>query len=82
MTPDQTSEAWAMTIREVLLGMVGGVWAVAVLVTLVRTGSVPAELWAVPGVVVGALLAVFRADDRASRGRRANGHDDTEDTDL
>jgi hypothetical protein len=51
-------------------------WAVVVVVTVWRTGSVPAELWAAPGVVAGSILAAFRTTDR----RRPPADDDaTED---
>lgn len=62
-------------IRDVLLAIYGGVWAVVVVTTAIRTGQVPAELWAVLGIGVGALLAAFRTDDRVAR-RGADGHDD------
>lgn len=54
-------------IRDVLLALFGGVWAVVVVLTVWRTGSVPAELWAVLGGGIGGILAVFRTDARFSR---------------
>ncbi|HEY9411109.1 MAG TPA: hypothetical protein VIP77_16135 [Jiangellaceae bacterium] len=64
-------------IRDVLLGLFGLVWAVVVVTTQIRTGQVPAELWAVLGIGVGGLLAAFRTDDRLGRARRrpAGGND-------
>jgi hypothetical protein len=49
-----------MQIRDVILGcfMVG--WVTVTIITAFRSGSVPAELWAVPGVGIGALMALFR----------------------
>jgi hypothetical protein len=76
------NETWGAMIRNVLLKWFFAVWGIVVVGSWFRAGSVPAELWAVPGVVVGALLAVFRADDRASRGRHAGGRDDTKDSEL
>lgn len=52
-----------MQIRDVILGcfMVG--WVAVTIITAWKTGSVPAELWAVPGVGIGALMALFRNSD-------------------
>lgn len=61
-------------IRDVLLAIYGTVWAVVVIATAIRTGEVPAELWAVLGIGVGALLAAFRTDDRVAHRRGADGH--------
>lgn len=53
----------AMQIRDVILGcfMVG--WITATIIVAFKTGSVPAELWTVPGAGLGALMALFRKDD-------------------
>lgn len=60
-----------MGIREILLALFGSVWGVVVVVTVIRTGTVPAELWATMGLGVGGLLAAFRTDDHLdSRQRR------------
>jgi ABC-type enterobactin transport system permease subunit len=67
-------------IRDVLLSLFGAVWAIVVITTALRTGEVPAELWAVLGIGVGALLAAFRTDDRVSK--RPADHDDEEGSDL
>lgn len=73
-----------MAIRDLLLALFGAVWGVVVVVTLLRTGTVPAELWATLGLGVGGLLAAFRTDDRLDgrQGRRADGGqvDDREDS--
>lgn len=53
-------------IRDVLLALFGAVWGVVVVMTVIRTGEVPAELWAVLGVGVGALLAAFRTDEKVA----------------
>lgn len=60
-----------MQIRDLILGcfMVG--WIAVTIITAWKTGSVPAELWAVPGVGIGALMALFRnsegkTDDRGT----------------
>ena len=61
----------AMQIRDVILGcfMVG--WIAVTIITAWKTGSVPAELWAVPGVGIGALMALFRnSDGTTNQGRR------------
>jgi hypothetical protein len=52
-----------MQIRDVILGcfMVG--WIAVTIITAWKTGTVPAELWAVPGVGIGALMALFRSSD-------------------
>lgn len=49
-----------MQIRDIILGcfMVG--WIAVTIITAWKSGSVPAELWAVPGVGIGALMALFR----------------------
>lgn len=54
-------------VRDLLLLIFAMVWAVVVIVTAIRTGEVPAELWAVLGIGIGALLAAFRTDDRVGR---------------
>lgn len=49
-------------IREILLGVHASAWLVVVLITAWRTGEVPAELWAVLPLGVGAIIGAFRAD--------------------
>lgn len=49
-------------IREILLGVHATAWLVVVLITAWRTGTVPAELWAVLPLGVGAIIGAFRAD--------------------
>jgi hypothetical protein len=49
-------------IRDVLLAVYAAGWLAVVLVTVWRTGAVPAELWAALGVGVGGLLAAFKVD--------------------
>ena len=49
-------------IREILLGIHATAWLVVVLITAWRTGTVPAELWAVLPLGVGAIIGAFRAD--------------------
>lgn len=51
-------------IREILLGVHATAWLVVVLITAWRTGSVPAELWAVLPLGVGAIIGAFRADKK------------------
>jgi hypothetical protein len=64
-------------IRNVLLVIYGAGWLVTVVTTAVRTGSVPGELWAGLGVGVGALLAVFKAEEGARpRPRRQHEEED------
>lgn len=65
-------------IRDLLLGVYALAWLVVVLITAWRTGTVPAELWAVLGVGCGALIAVFRTDAYVGK-RRAKGKDPVED---
>lgn len=55
-----------MNIRDVLLTIFALAWLFVVIVTALRTGAVPAELWAVLGAGLGGILAVFRADARFS----------------
>lgn len=64
-------------IRDVLLAVFATAWLAVVLITVWRTGTVPAELWAVLGVGAGGLVAVFRTDDYVGR-RRAPKPEDTE----
>lgn len=61
-------------VRDVLLVIFAAVWAVVVVITLWRSGTVPAELWAVLGIGVGGILAAFRTDDRLS-GKHPADHD-------
>lgn len=53
----------AMKIRDVIIGcfMVG--WIAVTIIVAFKTGSVPAELWTVPGAGLGALMALFRKDE-------------------
>lgn len=62
-------------IREILLGVHATAWLVVVLITAWRVGEVPAELWAVLPLGVGAIIGAFRADSAiGSRPRPGNGH--------
>lgn len=67
-------------IRDALLALFGLVWGVVVVVTVIRTGTVPAELWATLGLGVGGILAAFRTDDRFSRRPPDRHPDPAEDT--
>lgn len=49
-------------VRDVLLGIHAVAWLGVVLLTAWRTGTVPAELWAVLPLGVGAIMGAFRAD--------------------
>lgn len=49
-----------MQIRDVVLGVFMVGWTTVTIITAWKTGAVPAELWAVPGVGIGALMALFR----------------------
>lgn len=49
-------------IREILLGVHATAWLAVVLITAWRVGEVPAELWAVLPLGVGAIIGAFRAD--------------------
>ncbi len=64
-------------IRDVLLAVFATAWLAVVLITAWRTGTVPAELWAVLGVGAGGLVAVFRTDAYVGNRRRPN-REDTE----
>jgi hypothetical protein len=57
-------------VRDVLLGVHAIAWLVVVILTAWRTGDVPAELWAVLPLGVGAIMGAFRAD-AAIRRRKA-----------
>jgi hypothetical protein len=61
-------------VRDVLLGVHAAAWLVVVLLTAWRTGEVPAELWAVLPLGVGAIMGAFRADGMIRR-RKAGGPD-------
>jgi hypothetical protein len=54
-------------IRDILLAVYAVGWLAVVLVTVWRTGTVPAELWAALGVGVGGLLAAFKVDGTVRR---------------
>lgn len=56
-------------IRDLLLGVYAIAWLVVVLITVWRTGEVPAELWAVLGIGAGGIVAVFRTDSYVGRRR-------------
>lgn len=56
------AELRVQMIREILLGIHAVAWLVVVLITAWRTGEVPAELWAVLPLGVGAIIGAFRAD--------------------
>jgi len=64
-------------IREILLGVHALAWLAVVLITAWRAGEVPAELWAVLPLGVGAIIGAFRAEG-ALRARPGNGHHDAE----
>lgn len=66
-------------IRDVLLGVFATAWLAVVLITAWRTGTVPAELWAVLGVGAGGIVAVFRTDAYVGQRRATKNHDATED---
>lgn len=60
-------------IREILLGVHAIAWLVVVLITAWRTGEVPAELWAVLPLGVGAIIGAFRADAIGAKPRPDDG---------
>jgi len=62
-------------IRELLMLLYGVAWLVVVVLTAVRTGAVPAELWAGLGIGEGALMGIFRADEAMSHHRSAPPND-------
>jgi hypothetical protein len=66
-------------IREILLGVHATAWLVVVLITAWRTGEVPAELWAVLPLGVGAIIGAFKADSVIRAPRPSDGHQ-TEDS--
>lgn len=35
-------------------------WAAVTIITVVKTGAVPTELWTIPGAGIGAVMALFR----------------------
>ena len=49
-------------IQALLMVLYAVVWGTVVLITAIRTGEVPAPLWAGLGVGEGALMAIFRGD--------------------
>lgn len=65
-------------IRDILLGVYGTAWLVVVVITAWRTGTVPAELWAVLGIGVGALLAAFRSEQEFARRRQVRASEEPE----
>lgn len=66
-----------MQIRDVILGCFMLGWIAVTIITAWKSGSVPAELWAVPGVGIGALMALFRNTES----RTTADDDDSEITD-
>lgn len=67
-------------IREILLGVHAMAWLAVVLITAWRTGEVPAELWAVLPLGIGAIIGAFRADNAIGAARTgSNGHPHPED---
>jgi ABC-type enterobactin transport system permease subunit len=67
-------------IRDILLVVYVAAWAAVVVITALRTGTVPPELWAVPGIGVGAFLAAFHTNDRSRRRSPAEEPEAVEDT--
>lgn len=59
-------------IREILLGIHAIAWLVVIVITAWRTGEVPAELWAVLPLGVGAIIGAFRADSAIGSHPRPN----------
>jgi len=64
----------SMNVRNVVLVVFVTVWAFVVGLSAWRTSNVPAELWAVLGLGLGAVLTVFAKADGAAR----RGDDDDE----
>jgi hypothetical protein len=58
-----------MGVRDILLLIHGAAWLIVVVITALKTGEVPAELWAVLGVGCGGIVAVFRTDDYVGKRR-------------
>ena len=46
-------------LRTVVAGIYTLVWGIALLVTLIRDKSVPAEYWTVPAIGLGAIMGVL-----------------------
>lgn len=61
-------------IREILLGVHATAWLVVILITAWRTGEVPAQLWAVLPLGVGAIIGAFRAGSTVGVARPGDGH--------
>lgn len=61
-------------IREILLGVHATAWLAVVLITAWRTGEVPAQLWAVLPLGVGAIIGAFRADSTIGSSRPTESH--------
>lgn len=70
-------------VREFVMVTYAAIWSFVVIVITWRTGEVPPpELWAALGVGEGALIAVFKTEERVGRHRRAEvpaGAPETED---
>lgn len=49
-------------IREVLLVVFAAAWLVVIVITALRVGEIPPQLWAVLPFGIGAIMAAFRAD--------------------
>lgn len=69
-----------MKIRDILLGVLGVAWLAAIGVTLINTGKVAPEQWAILPTGIGLILTAFRAapaeqqpDDAARPAEAAGG---------
>jgi hypothetical protein len=66
-------------IRDILLVIYAVGWLVVLIVTVWRTGKVPAELWGALGLGVGAILGLFpRSSAEGGRGRRGRAGEEPE----
>lgn len=66
-------------IREILLGVHATAWLVVILITAWRTGEVPAQLWAVLPLGIGAIIGAFRAEGVIGVPRSGDGHQTKDD---
>ena len=57
-------------IKGVLLGVLlivyAAGWLFTMIITVLRTGTIPPEMWLYLGIGAGGLLGVFKADDQLS----------------
>lgn len=71
-----------MVARTITLVAFMVVWGVATLITAWNDKKVPAELWSIPALGIGAILAAFSTLGERQRQRRQNNDDEQRNADT